>query len=409
MAVPDQPAKRGRGRPKGPTPEYFRRQQEIVATATEIFRVKADVGATIQEVAEALGLQRASVYHYVESKAHLLSLICERVIDATILEAIDRAARIEDPTERLEAAIRYHVGAIAEHQHVFRVFFEERGSLGEKDKARMRDLEARYLATLAGTVAAAIDAGVLPRTDPRQAALALIGLGSWLYKWFDPERDDADAYATVCLALLLQGRRLPARRRARQRQTTVSLGRGIDIPVGTHLCGFYRGRREFEAIVTPFLREGLADGDKTICVVDSLRPKTVFGWVKTEVNNAASGQLTVLPADEAHLRGGHFHPDEMLAWWEETIGGAVGTDGFPRVRVVGDMSWALRGAPGTEHLFTYEGSVNGFVGKYPQVLFCLYDLDRVDGPTVVEAMKTHPKTIIDGALVDSPCYSEAGH
>lgn len=253
-------------------------------------------------------------------------------------------------------------------------------------------------------MSAAIDAGVLARTDPRQAALALIGLASWVYKWFDPERDDADDYAVVCLDLL-QARTLPPPGRRAGRRRNMRLGRGIDVPVGTHLCGFYRGRAEFEALVRAFLREGLAAGDKTICIVDSVRPNRVLGWVRPEARTARTDQLNILSSDKAHLRGGYFDPNQMLAWLDDTVGQAVATEGFRRVRAVGDMSWALSAAPGREHLFSYEAAVNGFATKYPQVLFCLYDLDRVDGSTVVNAMKTHPQAIIDGALADNPCYS----
>lgn len=204
MAASDQPVKHGRGRPKGPTPEYFRRREEIVATAIEIFRVSGDASVTLREVGGALGLDRASVYHYVESKGHLLSLVCERVVEAATRDAIDQVARATDPAERLVAAIRIHVGAIAEQRHVFRIFFDDRGVLSEDDRAKIQVLEQRYVAMLTETVAAAIGAGVLPSTDPRQAALAIIGLTSWLYKWFDPDRDDPESYAAVCLALLRQ-------------------------------------------------------------------------------------------------------------------------------------------------------------------------------------------------------------
>jgi AcrR family transcriptional regulator len=215
-SVPHKAPKRRPGRPRseGPTPEYLKRQAEIVAVATDIFRVKGDAAGTLQEVADTLGLQRASLYHYVHSKAHLLSLVCEQVLNA-IIRAIEEVRGIEDPTERLVAAVRVHVATIVEHQAVFTVFFDDRASLSDDDKARLRDLEIQYVEAFTATVAAAIDAGVLPRIDPRQAALALIGLGSWPYKWFDADRHDLDSYADTCLSLLLQRTSRPARPVAR--------------------------------------------------------------------------------------------------------------------------------------------------------------------------------------------------
>lgn len=417
MPAPDKAPKRRPGRPRseGPSPEYLARKEEIVTTAIEVFRVRGDAAGTLQEVADVLGLQRASLYHYVHSKAHLLSLICERVMNV-VIQAMEAVAGVEDPTERLVAAIRVHVTTIAEHQNVFKIFFEERASLSSEDKARMRDLEARYVSSFAATVATAIDADVLPRTDPRQAALALIGLGSWLYKWFNPERDDPLAYVEVCLALLgtrhRTGIRTVARSRPDSKRASQMMALGIDClgtSLGTHLCAFYRGPRELEAMLIPFLREGLRSGDKTICVIDSRPPEKVLACLRAEIDVAqplANHQLEVLPSTEAHLSGGYFDRHEMIAFWDECVGNAVGVGGFPRVRTVGEMSWALRDAPGTEDLFPYEAEVNRFSPRYPQVLLCLYDLERVDGSMVINAMRTHPKLLIDRSLVESPCYTE---
>ena len=204
MAV-SEPQKRRPGRPRlespAPPDYYLKRRDEIVATAAEVFRVKGYAAGTLEDVAAALDVRRPTLYHYVRSKKQLLSLICEHVMSA-ILQAIEEVSRVEDPRERLAATVRVHITTIADHQDLFKVFFDERGSLPEQDQARMRELERRYVQAFAATAATAMDAGILPRTDPRQAALALIGLGTWIYKWFNPQRYDPATYAGTCLALL---------------------------------------------------------------------------------------------------------------------------------------------------------------------------------------------------------------
>lgn len=361
MLIPDEAPKRRRGRPRSeaPTPRYLERRDEIVATATEVFRLKGDAAGTLQEVADILGLQRASLYHYVDSKAHLLSLICEQVMNV-VIDALEEIARIEDPLERLVAAIRVHVRTIARHQDVFKVFFDARASLSGEDRERMRNLEATYVASFAATVEAAIDAEVLPRTDSRQAALALIGLGSWPYKWFDPQRDDPELYADVCLALLLEARSSPTRAMARSRHNskrgrdTVALGiDGLEVALGAHLCGLYRGRSELDQILTQFLGKGLRSGDKTICVIDSQSPDELVASLEGTHGVAEyvhEPQLEVVRSTEAYLRGDHFEVDEMLAWWDERVRESVTDQGFPRVRAAAEMSWALHGFPGSEDL-----------------------------------------------------------
>jgi AcrR family transcriptional regulator len=205
--VDDAALRRRRGPPplKGPSPDYLARQDQIVAAATEVFRAKGYEAGTLEDVAEALDIGRPALYYYIRSKNQLLWLIYQRVM-TLIVVAMEQVIGIQDPAERLVAALRVHIASIIDNQDVFKVFFEERAALSSDDQATLRELESRYVRTFTATVAAAIEAGVLPPTDPRQTALAVIGLGTWLYKWFDPERDDPEAFIDTCVALLTDPR-----------------------------------------------------------------------------------------------------------------------------------------------------------------------------------------------------------
>src|SRR5207253_8692552 len=66
------PKRRGPGRPRllEPSPEYVARREEIVAAAAEVFHEKGYDAGTLDDVADALDLRRASLYYYVRSKAN---------------------------------------------------------------------------------------------------------------------------------------------------------------------------------------------------------------------------------------------------------------------------------------------------------------------------------------------------
>ena len=69
------------------------------------------------------------------------------------------------------------------------------------------------------------------------------------------------------------------------------------------------------------------------------------------------------------------------------------------------MSWALRAFPGVGELFYYESQLNKYTARIPrQVLFCMYDLDRVTGSMVIDAMRTHPRVLVGGLLFENPYY-----
>ena len=192
---------------KGPSPEYLARQEEIVAAATEVFRTKGYAAATLEDVAETLAMRRSALYYYIRSKNQLLWLIHQRVL-TVIIRTMEGVRGIEDPAERLTTALRVHVEAIVRHRDLFKVFFEDRVPLSDAEQKRLRHLEQRYVQAFTSTVGAAIDVGLIPAGDPRQTALALIGLGTWIYRWFDPEQDDPEAVVETCIRLVTAPRPL---------------------------------------------------------------------------------------------------------------------------------------------------------------------------------------------------------
>jgi TetR/AcrR family transcriptional regulator, cholesterol catabolism regulator len=195
------PRKRGRPPQQQPSPAYEAKRAEIIDVAIEVFKDRGFDQGTLDDVAASLGTGRASLYHYVPSKAHLLYLIFDRAISTT-LETMDQLATIADPGERLRSLIRQQVHTIAANPAMFSVFFSDRPALDEGYEAEIRPKERRLLRHLIEAVKAASAAGELGPVDPRLAAQGLLGMTSWFYKWYDPSRDDPDAFAQVCVHLV---------------------------------------------------------------------------------------------------------------------------------------------------------------------------------------------------------------
>jgi AcrR family transcriptional regulator len=204
-SLPDGKKRRpGRPRLEEPSPEYLARRAEIVEVAAEVFRKRGYDGVPLDEVAEVLGLRKASLYYYVHSKARLLYLVFDRAISLA-LERVERLSTAGSPRERLEAFIRHQVGMIAEDPSLFTVFFDQHYHLEDEYKAQIQKKERRYLRICAKIVSAAVADGLpVPNgADGRYAAQAILGMTSWIYKWFDPTEDDPDAFADVVAALVL--------------------------------------------------------------------------------------------------------------------------------------------------------------------------------------------------------------
>jgi len=182
---------------------------------------------------------------------------------------------------------------------------------------------------------------------------------------------------------------------------------GLGLSVGDHICGFYRRPSERDDILIPFLVEGVKAGDKCTCVVDSCTPRDVLAKMSEQIEvdpYVSVCQLEVLDAAGTYLADGGFLPERMLSFWEAKArqGPAAAEHGF--ARNIGDMSWAHRSQRAVDDLIGYESELNRIMSNFPQVNLCLYDLTRCSGDLIMDVLKTHPKALLGGMVIDNPYY-----
>jgi MEDS: MEthanogen/methylotroph, DcmR Sensory domain len=181
---------------------------------------------------------------------------------------------------------------------------------------------------------------------------------------------------------------------------------GLEMQAGDHVCAFYGGATRDDVLV-PFLDGGLRAGDKCICVIEDPRSDPLVGLLEPLGEASVERrQLELFDWGNTYLKDGGFAPDRMVRFWDDQVTAALGGGGYQFVRVVGEMAWAAGGPPGTEELVAYESELNRFLPRYPQVILCLYDIRRFGGELVVDMLKTHPKVVLNGILVDNPYYLE---
>jgi hypothetical protein len=181
---------------------------------------------------------------------------------------------------------------------------------------------------------------------------------------------------------------------------------GVTLERGDHVCGFYYGEDERDALLLPFLRAGLRAGDKCVAVVDSTAPADVVDRIAEgpiDVQACLStGQLELYDSDQTYLRTGSFDPEEMIGFWEEQARRSSAEARFDFARVVGEMSWLERVPPARELVVRYETWADGFAAQYPHAVLCLYDLRRLGSGILLDLLKTHPKLLLGGLVLENP-------
>jgi len=172
----------------------------------------------------------------------------------------------------------------------------------------------------------------------------------------------------------------------------------LSIPAGTHICALFRGIAERDQIMLPFLLEGVRAGDKCTCIIDEGVDDVRAGL------GADAGRIDIRSSSETYLRRGTFSTTAMLEFWDESVDAALNKEGYPFVRSAGETTWTLRELPGLYDFLGYEAELNRFLPRYPQVIMCLYDLDRFRGQVLVDILKTHPQVLIGGTVLENLHY-----
>lgn len=186
---------------------------------------------------------------------------------------------------------------------------------------------------------------------------------------------------------------------------------GVSVPIGTHLCIFFRGSSGLEEIVLPFLAEGIRADDKCLCVLQSWVSADVLSGLAPQVDvgtSVADGQLEVISPAEAYLRSGQFSTEDMLDFWAEEAAATRSSGNFSLTRAAGEMPSVLDQPAGRAEFFRYESRLNDVIPNHPQVILCLYDLERFGAEVLMDALRTHPMVIVDGMVHGNPYYVEPG-
>ncbi len=170
-----------------------------------------------------------------------------------------------------------------------------------------------------------------------------------------------------------------------------------------HICLFFIHQDEQWQMMRPYLLEHLGEGVPVLYIQDSTPPERLMELLRAEgfpVDDLITrGLLRILPPNQAYLLTGRFDAQRMLAFMESAILGALAA-GYQRMFLTGEMTWSLPDAPGAESMMQYEALLNPLVDKYPGVtIVCQYDLRRFDGPSVLNALLTHPSVHVSSGRV----------
>jgi AcrR family transcriptional regulator len=180
------------------------RRDELTRTAARLFAERGFHGTSMGDLAEALGVQKGSLYSLTGSKQQLLYKTMRQGADA-FHAALDAVPENAPAAERVRAALRGHLRVVAEQVDVATVFTREwrylQGDQRDAILAERRRYEDRFRAFFRE----GIEAGELrPDLDAGAAALLVLSAANWAYTWLAPGRD-TDELADRFTAIVVDG------------------------------------------------------------------------------------------------------------------------------------------------------------------------------------------------------------
>lgn len=191
------------------------RLEEIYDIAARVFYEKGYDGASIQDIADAVGILKGSLYYYIDTKQDLLFGIIDEVHDDSLRALEKWSAAAGDAETRLRAFVEGHVRANARNIIKIGVFFHDFRSLDSERRERIVKDRDRYDEYLRSLIREGQDEGTFrPNLDVKLAAMGILGMMNWTYHWWreggpNSAAEVAKEFADIILAGLVVSGPLP--------------------------------------------------------------------------------------------------------------------------------------------------------------------------------------------------------
>jgi AcrR family transcriptional regulator len=200
--------KRHSGASNGRDRSPRRREREVLDAAAKVFHMRGYADASVQDIADELGILKGSLYHYIDSKQDLLF----RLLDETHEEVraiLDDVAALPDlePLERLKEYTRRQVEYTSHNIAKMAIYYHDADLLSEdrrQELYRKRRVHEKFVADL---IAEAQKRGqASAELDPRVLTNCLFGSMIWVYRWYKPGGKLRPAQlAETCAEFVLRG------------------------------------------------------------------------------------------------------------------------------------------------------------------------------------------------------------
>lgn len=185
---------------------------DIIHAAAQIFRQKGYHGTSMQDIADAVHLQKASLYHHVTGKQDILVTILDQALDQ-LIEDVEQVVKSDlSPQDKIRSAMRTYVKRLTGDLDLATVLLMEHRSLDDDLRSIHIDRRDRFEAFWRILVQEGVDSGAFRQVDARLTSFAFLGVLNWLITWYRHDgslsgEQIADRFADLLLSGLVTSAR----------------------------------------------------------------------------------------------------------------------------------------------------------------------------------------------------------
>lgn len=180
--------------------------ERILGVAAELFARDGYHNIGMRDIADALGIRGASLYHHYPSKEEILYAICLTVTREPVADNLPLLDAAGTPSERLSMLIRAHLRQLSARRVEHLVGLHELSALTPEHRQEIDDYRRYYHRRVRDVIIAGMRTGEFTVPDPRLAAFALLDTLNGISGWFHHDGPlDVDEVAEGYVRLLVPG------------------------------------------------------------------------------------------------------------------------------------------------------------------------------------------------------------
>jgi AcrR family transcriptional regulator len=164
-------------------------RNDILDAAAQVIRKKGFHAASMSDIAAAVHLQKASLYHHVSSKQEILLALLDQAIEMLTERVAPLASQPAPADVKLREMIRVYLQLLAENADLASVLLFEHRSLEPKQHTRHIPNRDKFESLWRGVILEGIKSKRFTCSDPALATRALLGMLSWTLTWYRPDGD----------------------------------------------------------------------------------------------------------------------------------------------------------------------------------------------------------------------------